>query len=221
MRRRRPIAVLALAAVATFVAVAATAAPPKSPAPVVPEIYPTQSPPKVDKRPEVWGLPPTAKPATNITVSPAGVTPAPGEDLSKPFVRRTFRGNGKCWVGKECILIGRRFGDPSKATAKKPFGYRIDVTPIKGGPAEPLKTSVWREDLIIFKVGSKPGKYSLAIRDASGRQLSNPYIVEFVEWRNVPDADGDGERSIEHGGFDCDDLDPLVHPGATERVDDE
>ena len=50
---KRLLVVLALAAVATFVAVAATAAPPKSPAPVVPEIYPTQSPPKVDKRPEV------------------------------------------------------------------------------------------------------------------------------------------------------------------------
>ncbi len=35
----------------------------------------------------------------------------------------------------------------------------------------------------------------------------------------TPDADGDGERSIDCGGADCDDNDPMRFPGANERCD--
>ena len=41
----------------------------------------------------------------------------------------------------------------------------------------------------------------------------------FAQWAAAADADGDGHTKASMGGDDCDDMDPLTYPGATEWCD--
>ena len=71
--------------------------------------------------------------------------------------------------------------------------------------------------------GANPGSWEIQveIEDAKRNKAEEEIYVNVTTGSTpCPDADGDGYRDSECGGDDCNDADPLIHPGAAEICGD-
>lgn len=211
MMRRNVFAVLT---VSLLLATAASAGPP---APL-----PTKAPivaPRVTIPSSAMPIPAGVRPLSRAPLVPR-FTP-----LTRPKILRTARYNGFCFINKPCQLRVAGFG-PSQA------GRFIAMEDPTLAP-KPLNMLVkeWHEDYVTFVplvvvrdradwAGGRTRQVTITLRDARGNALSNAFSLAVGLTPPSVDADGDGRKSEETGGDDCDDRDRRRFPGNTEIADD-
>lgn len=189
------------------------------PAPVKAPVAPLPAP-RVTIPPSAVKLPAGLERLPNVPLVPR-FTP-----ISRPTILRTARYSNFCFINKPCQLRVAGFGS-SQA------GRFIAMGDPKLAP-KPLNMMVkeWHDEYVTFVplvivrdkdewANGKTRQVTITLRDAGGNALSNAFSLAVGLTPPSIDADGDGRKSEDTGGDDCDDRDSKRFPGNTEVADED